>query len=149
MSRNQNNPHDTADWRRVVELYSQVSDIVNDLEKENTLPEDLVAALSEALSRVLAHYDGNEMLFVDHLLALLSEKDNLKGSRAERFRSLYHDSRFKRFVPYHPTSDERRRPKPFEAAVETCRRLRDLNMVRDALADLITAGILGGSVSYG
>lgn len=122
MPRKRSNAHDAADWRRVVELYSQVSDIVNDPEEENTLPDELVAALSEASSRVLAHYDGNELVFVDHLLEILSEKDNLTGSRGERFRHLYHDRRFNRFAPYHPTGGGRRRPKPFEAAVETCRR---------------------------
>src|SRR5258706_12631446 len=43
----------------------------------------------------------------------------------------------------------RRRPRPFEAAVETCRRLIDVNRFRQALSILQTGAILGGPVSYG
>jgi hypothetical protein len=39
--------------------------------------------------------------------------------------------------------------KAFEAAVETCRRLIDVNSIRQTLSNLQTGAILGGSVSYG
>jgi hypothetical protein len=50
---------------------------------------------------------------------------------------------------YAPQGGARRRPKPFEAAVETVRRIADLNRIRDRLEALQTSGVLGGSVSYG
>jgi hypothetical protein len=88
------------------------------------------------------------MLLTEDLFTLFSGIDNLQGPRRDRFNTLYFEKRLKRFPEYNP-GQQRRRPKPFESAVETCRRLRDLNLVRDKLSELPTAGILGGSVSYG
>jgi hypothetical protein len=142
-------PNTRADWRRVENLYRQFNAIVDDKERTNVPPDQLTGSLAESLGRVLAHYDGSEINFVEDFLSICSRIQELKGSRAERFRSLYHDERLMRFAAYNPPGDERRRPRPFEAAVETCRRLRDLNGIRDGLASVPTAAILGGSSSYG
>jgi hypothetical protein len=138
-----------ADWRRVKQLYQQFSAIANDPEQKNLVPDTLMSSLAEALGRVLAHYDGCEVPFLEELLHMWSEAENLLGTRSERFRDLYYDKRLDRFTPYHPPGTDRRRPKPFEASVETVRRLRDLNGVRDALESAPSSAILGGSLSYG
>jgi len=138
-----------ADWRRVQELYRQFKQIIDDPEQTNEPPLHLMGSLAESLGRVLAYYDGVELDFVRHFLAICSEIENAGGAEVERFRRFYRDDRLERLDAYNPRGAGRRRPKPFEAVVETCRRLRDLNEVRDALSSLPTGGILGGSVSYG
>ncbi len=138
-----------ADWRRVEQLYDQFVRIVTDPEQENTPQPSLTGALAESLGRVLAHYDGRETQFIEDLLSIWCDIESLSGTREELFRRLYRDERLERYAAYNPPGDERRRPKPFEAAVETCRRLTDANAVRIALSNLPTGGILGGSVSYG
>lgn len=149
MNRSVSKAHARADWRRVEQLYRQFVEIVNDPEKQNVLPDVLTGSLAESLGRVFAHYDGQERQFMEDLFWILSNIEGFADPSIEHFRQLYSDERLKRFPPYHPTGEVRRRPKPFEASIETCRRLMDLNLVRDALTPLLTGGILGGSVSYG
>lgn len=142
-------PDDRADWRRSSNLYGQFRAIVDDEEKINLPPDDLTGALAESWGRTFAHYDGKEMEFIDDLFEVCCQKKSPRGTtRAERFKDLYYDKELDRLKPY-VTGEGRRRPKPFEAAVETCRRLRDLNRIRNEFAVLDSAGILGGSVSYG
>lgn len=148
MSREPSAVRARADWRRVEELYRQISTILNDREGTNAPPSALLGALAEQLGRTFAHYEGKELDFIEDVLALMSDIDGLSGDRSARFDASYRDERFDR-IPIYLDSAERRRPKPFEATVETARRLNDLNVVRDALIDLPTSGILGGSVSYG
>ncbi|MGI0015024.1 MAG: hypothetical protein ACREBU_16520 [Nitrososphaera sp.] len=112
------------------------------------MPDAVVSSMAEGLARVFAHYDGQERQFMEDLLHIWCQIDRFGNSSAERFRRLYRDERLDRFPAYKPDQG-RPRPKPFEASIETCRRLMDLNRVRDALAPLQTGGILGGSVSYG
>jgi len=138
-----------ADWRLVDELYRQVSTILSDREKENSLPDMLPASLAARLGRVLASYSDAEEAFLWDVFERWSGVDRHSGPPDDRFRQLYFEKRLDRFPPYRPPSGERRRPKPFEAVVETCRRLRDLNEIRNALEPLGTAGALGGSLSYG
>ncbi len=143
------NPGERADWRRSGDLYKQFNAIVDDAERTNIPPEELIGSLGESWGRTFAHYDGKEMQFVDDLFEICCQIQKPAGAtRVEQFRRLYSDERLNRLNAY-VTGRERRRPKPFEAAVETCRRLRDLNRVRDELSTVNTAGILGGSVSYG
>lgn len=113
------------------------------------VPDDLVGALAEGLGRVLAHYEDQERRFMEDLFDIWSNIEGLTESPMDRFRWLYYDMRLERSKEYNPPGEERRRPKPFETSIETCRRLMDLNRVRDALAHLPTGGILGGSASYG
>lgn len=141
--------HARADWRRVEQLYGQLSAIADDPEKQNVPPNLLTGGLAESMSRLFAHYDGIEHQFMDDVFATWSEVEQLPGNARERFQRLYYNSRFDRFAEYNPPGEGRRRPKPFETAIETCRRLIDVNGLRDALAPMGTTGILGGSVSYG
>ncbi len=141
--------HSRADWRRVEQLYRQFSSIASDPEKQNILPDVVMGSLAESLSRTFAHYDRKEQQFMEDVFNIWSDVERVIGSATERFRWLYYDKRLERFPAYNPPGEERRRPKPFEATVETCRRLTDLNRVRDALMEIPGGGILGGSVSYG
>ncbi len=133
-----------VNWRPADDLYSQVSDLAD----SGRQPSDhLAGLLARTLARILAHYDGSEAEFMTDLLARWSEIDDLKGNARSRFQSLYTDKRFASFPAY--SQGPRPRPRPFEAAIETCRRLITVNATRDALCDIPTAGILGGSVAYG
>jgi hypothetical protein len=111
--------------------------------------ERLLGALAESLGRTFSFYDGFENEFIDDLLSIWCEIDGHRDTKVANFRTLYYDERFDRILDYCPLPHKRRRPKPFEAAVETCRRLVDLNRICDALRDLPTCGIVGGSASYG
>jgi hypothetical protein len=154
--------HAFADWRLVEGVYGQVSGILDDPERQNYLPEGIAGFLAEALGRTLAYYQDREETFVRHLLGVWGKVDRLEGPTETAFATLYHDQRFDRIADYLPFQialgdgvpvlvPGRRRPKPFEAAVETCRRLRDVNSIRRRLqaSDIGTAAILGGSISYG
>jgi hypothetical protein len=138
-----------ADWRQVVRLYQQFRSIVNDPEKENVLPNIITGSLAQSLGRVLAYYDGQEQGFMNDLFCILCKLEKYKGSQSDSFRRLYYDNRLDRFTEYNPSENDRRRPKPFEASIETCRRLINLNLVRDVLVSIPSGGILGGSLSYG
>lgn len=137
-----------ADWRSVEQLYSQFTSI---LARNERVPPEVAGALATSLGRVLAFYEDDEQLFLADLTNLWSEIDKLSGSDSDRFRALYFDHRLDKVPEYKfpPDPDTRRRPRPFEASVETVRRLTDLNNLRNALSDIESAGILGGSVSYG
>ncbi len=139
-------PHERADWHRVRNLYRQ---FVRTVEQEN-LDEPLAGELAKAMARTCAAYDGEEETFVAHLLSVACEVDPEAAGEKEPFRFLYSDSRPTVLPPYLKAGpDKRRRPPPFEAAVETCRRLRDINRLRDQLVLVPTACVLGGSASYG
>jgi hypothetical protein len=138
-----------GDWRRVHRLYQQFSAIAGDREHPRPPSEDVTGALAEALARVFASYEDSEREFLDDLSALWGDIDGLTDDPVERFRRLYKDTRLDRIPAYRDGEDGRRRPKPFEAAVETVRRIEDLNRVRDTLELLPTSAILGGSMSYG
>jgi len=137
-----------ADWRSVEHLYQQFSTIVS---KDERIPPEIAGSLANSLGRVLAFYEDQEEIFVQDLLELWSSTDKLEGPVEERFRTLYFDHRLAAYPEYKfpPDGGTRRRPRPFEAAVETCRRLIDLNYVRHAVADMQSGAVLGGSVSYG
>jgi len=133
-----------ANWRPADDLYRQLSELAS---ADRPPPDHLAGLLARALARILAHYDDSEPAFIDDLLARWSEIDGLTGTLKTRFRALYNDKRFRGFPAYGAAS--RPRPKPFEAAVETVRRLITVNAIRDSLKGLPSGGILGGSVSYG
>lgn len=138
--------HGRADWHRVQQLYRQFIRTVD----HGNLDEGLAGDLAKAMARTCAAYDGEEERFVWHLLEICDEVDPREGTREDRLRGLYSDARYNVFDEYLKKGvDDRRRPVPFEAAVETCRRLRDINRLRDQLAPVPTGCVLGGSVSYG
>jgi hypothetical protein len=137
-----------ADWRAVQHLYEQFSALVS---VKAGLPTEVVGSLANQLSRVLAFYEDHEDRFVHDLLRIWSTVDNVSGSNEQVFRQLYFDVRLDGYPDYRYPPDEghRRRPRPFEACVETCRRLVDVNNVRHQLWKIETGAVLGGSVSYG
>jgi hypothetical protein len=138
-----------ADWRRAHHLYRQFSAIVGDPDRPRAPSDDIVGALAEALARVFAAYEDSEREFLDDLAALFGDVDGLPDDPVDRFRRLYKDTRLDRIATYTEGQDGRRRPRPFEAAVETVRRIDDLNRLRDVLELLPSSAILGGSMSYG
>jgi hypothetical protein len=132
-----------ADWRSVEALYGQFTSI---LSKSERMPPEVAGSLATSLGRVLAFYEDTEEVFLGDLLDLWSEIDRREGSESERFRGLYFDQRLDTHPEYKFPPDEgiRRRPRPFESAVETTRRLIDLNAIRHALSEMQTGAILGG-----
>src|SRR5260370_5333577 len=111
-----------ADWRSVEQLYGQFSTI---LSKGGQIPTEITGSLANSLGRVLAFYEDEEPMFVQDLLELWSSVDRIEGSVRERFRTLYFELRLDTYPEYRFPRDEgtRRRPRPFESAVETCRLL--------------------------
>ncbi|WP_427167216.1 hypothetical protein ACQF4J_30225 [Streptomyces sp. C1-1] len=140
-----------ADWRQVRGLYQQMSSLLSNFTGPDELPDIMAGALALRLGRVFAAYAGREEKFGEDLLTVMSDVDGIPGDMPSKFRILYGDERFNELTPYKPENTKRRRPKPFEAAIETCRRIRDLNSLRrvTAAAQVSTAGILGGSTTYG
>ena len=135
-----------ADWKRVKQLYSQLTGVVDG----GHINHDLAGRLAHAMARTCAAYDGEEELFVRHLADAIQQVAPKAGDHRTHFRELYFDDRYSTHDEYLKHGhDGRRRPTPFEAAVETCRRLRDVNRLRDQLAGVPTGCILGGSASYG
>ena len=142
----QGNAHGRADWKHVRQLYGQLTRVVD----TGHINDHLAGRVAHAMARTCAAYDGEEELFVEHLAQVIQEVAPKPGDYATRFRDLYFDRRYSTFDAYLKKGhDSRRRPVPFEAAVETCRRLRDVNRLRDQLAGLPTGCVLGGSSSYG
>jgi hypothetical protein len=70
-------------------------------------------------------------------------------SKKEASRRLYKDEDLSDFDVFKQEVDGKIRPKPFEAAVETVRRINDLNLIRDEVEKLGNSAILGGSLSFG
>jgi hypothetical protein len=139
-----------GDWRRVHDLYQQFSRSVEDASGDAAGPPPAVTgALAEAMARVFASYQDQEETFLDDLATLFAEIDGIALDPIQRFRRLYKDTRLDGLERYRAGRDARRRPRPFEAAVETVRRIQDLNRIRNALERLPTSAVLGGSVSYG
>lgn len=138
-----------GDWRRVRDLYTQFSAIASDAAHSGVPSDDILSGLTEALARVFPAYESMESEFVTDLMALLGDIDQLPSDPIERFRRLYKDTRLNRLSTYGDNSHSRSRPKPFETAFETVRRIEDLNRVRLALEMIPSSAILGGSMSYG
>jgi hypothetical protein len=136
-------PFERADWRLVEALYWQLANVV-DADPEFVMDAH-AGALAEALGRVIAAYEGTEDLFLEDLASIFSSIEGLQETPEKVFKFLYTYPRLDR----NPAYRSPRRPRPFEAAVETARRLRDANSIREALETAPSAGLLGGSASYG
>jgi hypothetical protein len=135
-----------ADWQRIEQLYGQLMRVV----ATGHISDTLAGKLAKAMARTCAAYDGIEEQFIEDLLAVIVAVEGATADRNREFRHFYYDPRYNRFTAYLKTdADDRRRPTPFEAAVETCRRLRDVNRLRAQLVRVPTGCILGGSASYG
>lgn len=141
--------HATADWDLVEGVYRQCQEIAKD-PHGRTIPLNVAGFLAEAFGRIAANYYDREEELIVHALGVLGNIDESETVSPALFRRLYHDPRFARFRQYSGANDApRRRPRPFEALVETVRRYRDLNSLGLALSKVPTSGILGGSVNYG
>ena len=141
-------PRARADWNLVSGIYRQLAAIIADPHADY-IPPLLPGFLAEALTRAAAFYTQDVMQMADDLLKVLNETDPMQGSTEERFHHFYGDSRVRRFDYYRPSASGRMRPTPFESGVETCRRLRDLQMVRNKVKLTGSGVVLGGSTSYG
>jgi len=137
-----------ADWDLVEGMYRQCVDIAED-PHGTSIPRDVAGFLAEAFGRISANYHARENELVCHALGILGNIDRADTISPELFRRLYHDRRFDRFARYLADGAPLRRPRPFEALVETARRYRDLTTFQRVLARVPTAGILGGSLNYG
>ena len=134
-----------ADWRRLRALYQQRMQILSG-GTPGYVPAPLADALADALLQISWSYAGREELMCEHVLAVLADVNQHEFVDLDLFRTYFTDDRG--FLALAPGQDSRRRPSLYEAAVETCRRLRDARALCEALADTCTSGLLVGSTSY-
>lgn len=137
---------DDSAWTQVSAVYGQMLRV---LDSQKGPSARLAGTLAYRLGRVFAQYDRREKEFLDDLFDCIARIED-KPNTAETFRELYYDKRFRDSAEYENTGPKHR-ARPFEAAVETVRRIILTNAIRDALSksQISSAGILGGSVSYG
>jgi hypothetical protein len=131
-----------ANWSAVRALYHQHIQV---LDGEH-VPDVVWEALAGAVMQVSWSYTGQEEQMCEHALAILAEVAEHEILDIHGVHALYHDDRASQ-APR--TGAVRRRPAPGEAIVETCRRLRDVHHLRDALHSTHSSGLLIGSTSYG
>ncbi|MHA7957309.1 hypothetical protein ACX9I7_06075 [Streptomyces sp. L500] len=138
-----------VDWDLVLNAYLQCTDFVRD--EGAYLPDIAASFLAEAMTRLSSNYDSQEEQLISDTLAVWGSAEGRMGRPTDVFSELYWDDRFQAIPPYAASKQTgwRRRPTPFESVVETARRLRDLEEIGKCLSSQQTAGILGGSVSYG
>lgn len=137
-----------ADWWPVEQAYRQYRTLVECNDGPQSGPSSRIAGnLSYLLGRTFTHYDGHEQQFIFDLFESLCELDGIKAD-TDGFVTLYRDKEVQKLHPY-STQAARQLPTPFEAAVETARRLITTNGIRDACGDLQNGALLGGSASYG
>lgn len=151
-------PHVRADWGRVEGIYRQFRRIVED-PQATYLPVVIPGSLAQALGRVSTNYAGHEAEFADHVRTIFTQIEGDNSATNESLLRLYFDDRLisaaspvggVRFTAYNPPGSQRRRSTPLEAAIETCRRLRDLDSLMHSLrAAASCAAVLGGSLGYG
>lgn len=136
-----------ADWREVRGSYRQSLALAADPDI-TVLPERLLASLGTAFDRLVPAYANDEEQFLVHAMATLLDIDGADRITHGRLGALYDDERFRRLAAFGGVSERTVRPAPFEACVETIRRLRDLRAVRDGVAPVASSGVVGGSSSY-
>src|SRR5215831_7365079 len=130
-----------GDWRAVDALCRQLTKLKNG---SNGVPgpmSEVGQKLTDATARVFASYEGEENLFLTHLCETMCTIDGIDGGEHLRFRKLYKDLGLSDFAPYRSEGSNRGRPKPYEAAVETARRLSDLNRLAAALDGVPTSAV--------
>ncbi|MBQ1061969.1 hypothetical protein AB0F90_08985 [Micromonospora chalcea] len=128
-----------ADWKLPRELYRQVIAMLPELP-----PDELLGALAEALAGLMPSYAGKIGLLASHTLAVMAGAEGAELLDDALFLRLYHDERFTRAGEL-----GRRRPPPLQAVVETCRRLRDAELLSDLLRGAGSSAVVCGSVDYG
>ncbi len=139
-----------GDWRAIESLYGQLSALKGGRDASAPAVAAVVDRLAEAIAQVFAAYEDCEEDFLSHLCGTMVSIDGIIGNDRERFTRLYKDEALKPFEVFNPGDRKLKgKPKPFEAAVETVRRITDLNRIRGRLEPLGTTAILGGSLSFG
>ncbi|MFF2555121.1 hypothetical protein ACFVUS_29240 [Nocardia sp. NPDC058058] len=131
-----------ADWSRVRALFEQQIRIAD---SGGTTPAELRDAFSDAVEQIATSYTDREADLALHALAVLGDVECAEFIDDALRRKHYDDDRFGRDT----VAEGRRRPSPYEAIVETCRRVRDARQLCMALRGTGTSGLLIGSVSYG
>ncbi len=134
-----------ADWRPIRALFHQQVQLVDSGSRR--IPEEVTEAFADAIGKISASYAGHEAELCEHALAILADIECEEILDLDLFRTYYEDERFNPTPG--PTQAPRRRPAPYEAIVETCRRLRDARSLRAACRNTGTSGLLIGSTSYG
>jgi hypothetical protein len=134
-----------ADWRPARALFQQLVQLVDSGSPH--IPDELCEAFADAIGKIAASYAGHEALLSEHALAILADVEGGEILDRELFRAYYEDDRFNSAPGVRSAS--RRRPAPYEAMVETCRRLRDARSLRVACRNTVTSGLPVGSTSYG
>ena len=132
-------------WAAVRAQYEQYRNLLGGTPDYHLL-RDLRGHLSASLSRMSASYSDRPERMAEHAFAVLADVDQLEVLTGDTFSRLYHDT------PADPSVDAQLLqggPTLFEATVETSRRFRDANAIRQALCSTKTSGILCGSSSYG
>ncbi|GII22146.1 hypothetical protein [Planosporangium mesophilum] len=137
--------HCCADWSVVRALYHQQIQILDS--GAGYVPDVLHGALADAVLRASWSYAGLEEQLCQHALAVLVDVAEQEVIDHDQVRALVHDDRAVAARADHPAA--RRRPSLGEAIIETCRRLRDVRHLRDALDLSASTGLLIGSTSYG
>jgi hypothetical protein len=132
-----------ADWRPVRALYDQMITVADNLDR--SIPVELAEAFADAVATANLSYAAEEAQFCRHALAILADVDGHEEINPKLYEKYYTDERFLPVV----TVGGRRRARPFEAIVETCRRRRDARSLRAACRGSRTSGLLIGSASYG
>lgn len=135
-----------ANWTRVKDLYEQCVRILED-GSEQELPEELRDALAKAIQGLSSAYSGHEDQMCEHGLAIFADAEGQEILDTNVLLHHYHDGRFTRTD--RTGGAGRPRPSPYEALIETCRRLRDARAVRAVLKGTGTSGLPCGSTSYG
>jgi hypothetical protein len=134
-----------ADWRRVRGLFHQQIQLIDGGFRR--IPDEITEAFADAVLEISASYAGREEELCEHALAVLADVECGEIVDLDLFRTYYEDDRF---TPAPGVASEpRRRSAPYEAIVETCRRLRDSRRLRAACRNTRTSGLLIGSTSYG
>lgn len=137
-----------ANWTRVSGAYEQCIRAV--WPTSDYLPPRLPAFLAEMTARLSPSYYNHEDEFIADALVAYQEAAESAGLGRLEAAALYRDEVMSRNGFYRQdTVSARRKPTPFEATVETGRRLRDIREIERCLQSVSVAAILGGSASYG
>lgn len=140
--------HRRADWRAVRALFRQLLQFAeHDRER---IPAELTEAFALELREAssCSGYVRPGEQSCEHALAILAEVEGHETLDVAVYRRYYEDDRFTG-PPSKDTTLVRRRSAPFEAVVETARRIRDANQLREALRNTESSGLPAGSTVYG
>jgi hypothetical protein len=134
---------DRADWDDAEGLFKQMVDCAES--GAVVIPEELPGALADELAEIKKGYREDEATMCVHAHAIFANVESGEILDVDQYRKCYMDERFR----LGPSVDNRRLPGPFEALIETSRRLRDARFLCGACEGIGTSGLLTGSTAYG